>query len=166
MRSPFRAARGFTLLEIAATMAMVAILMVAASYTYSKVKDASGDLSVKPALSATQLELKRWMLADNRDNTTSGYSSELVSQFVSSDPVPGVEVGTAESTGPTVVSVAWVDASTVVFAAMGATKCMVLVEHHQQKTAWGASTEQSCTASGFLNAAELINGTVDAPTMV
>lgn len=146
MRStPARPARGgFSFLEIAGTLIIVAMLMLIGTATFDRLRENTEGVSAGPLLSVAQLEARR--LTDADGLFPASVASDLVALSDAS-----LSVTTSASDGSGTVSVYRIDESSMVLASRSGADCLVLLDRLSGSATWALfrGEGEACTASEF-----------------
>jgi prepilin-type N-terminal cleavage/methylation domain-containing protein len=150
---------GFTLTEMAATLAVLVVLVGIGVPTYQNLRAGNDNTVAHLGIAAVAAE---WRLAAAASYNT---FPELSTEMLATLSVNGVTTTTGPSSGLGQVSVARVDTATVILAASdGQGSCRVKVDRLRGAApAWGVGAG-SCDASGFVDQVALITGTETNPT--
>ena len=143
--------RGYTLIEIAVTLLLMALVGAIGSAAYSSVIDSAKSGTSPTLLAIAQVEARR-ILANGG---FTAYPATLATDIV----LPGATTTSASSSAPNVVSVYVLDATTVVFAAGSTSGCLVLVDRIGERPTWVRDSNLNiCAASLVGVAADAIAG--------
>lgn len=183
MTLPRRGTRGFTLLEMGVTSAVMLILAAVGMYAYTSVRDNQVDAAGKSALTSAQIEGRRVISAH-------GYTfpADLLDRLREHNPKSGAFTfvagpshaphSTANPTSSYQVSVGTDGANRAVYAmqtrvAGASGHCWVMVEDLSRTdgrtTSWGFSKTvavSDCAAARPLVCPTMVTGTYEAPTAV
>jgi prepilin-type N-terminal cleavage/methylation domain-containing protein len=161
--APARARKGFSLIEIAVTLLLLATVATLTWSASQLVRSSGSAAGAAPLLATVQVQARRLVGVDGR------YPADLVSQLAGLS-VPGLAVTTQGATADNDVSAYRSSEYALVLAAVSGVDCLVLVDRLDGSSSWIRIREaaDSCSAS-VLQATALAlpaAGTSDAPQQV